>query len=450
MAPIGAIFGGPLGGWISDHWGRKCGLMFSSVPYLIGYLLLGYAHFSPTANLFKTLLLLGRFFSGIGMGWASTTSAVRQTSEWMSIYNIVFNIYLTLQVYIGEVSSASLRGLFGTIMQLNLTMGVLLCYALSISFPYYHIALAAVMIVTIYVMLGFWLKETPKWLLANSNPNIARQTLKWFRGPKYDVLGELEIMRKSLDEDNKTAAWREFKKKPVLIPFVTLLLVFFFQQIGGLNALGAYASVNFRYAGVSHPQLVSTLSLGVSAVVANIIASVIVDRMGRKPLLVISGIGMGIGSTLLGVHFYITRPSLCSEGGGSGFSGDVGDTTLEETGNGSCNEQYGPLAIVSILIYNSLFSIGWAAIPWVLLPELLPLKVRGIGGGFAILVNWATSALVTGAYLNYAEAISLWFAWWSFALLNFSAAAFAFFALVETKGKKLEAIQDAFKNKWKL
>ena len=79
LAPLGALLGGPVGGWISDHWGRKCGLMFCGVPYLIGYLMLSYAHYSSTATAFKTLLLIGRFFSGFGMGWASSTASVRAT-----------------------------------------------------------------------------------------------------------------------------------------------------------------------------------------------------------------------------------------------------------------------------------------------------------------------------------------------------------------------------------
>ena len=76
LAPLGAIFGGPIGGWIADRWGRKCAMMFCGVPYLIGYMILSYAHFAPTAIAFKGVLLTGRFISGVGMGWASTAVSV--------------------------------------------------------------------------------------------------------------------------------------------------------------------------------------------------------------------------------------------------------------------------------------------------------------------------------------------------------------------------------------
>ena len=347
-----------------------------------------------------------------------------------------------LQIYVGEISSSRLRGLFGTVMQLCISVGVLLCYTISIYLPYYHVALAAAAIITAFMVLGAWLCETPRWLLAHGDSQSAFKTLRWLRGTKYDIGTELDTMRSSLLDDDGTGVWREFKKRSITVPFVTLLLVFFFQQIGGLNAQGAYATVIFKNAGVSNPALSSAMAMGISVVVGNVVASALVDKMGRKPLLVISGIGMGVGNTLLGIHFYLTRPSLCSD---SDFSGDTGSD--EHT---SCNTQYGPLAVVSIVVFNFLFSIGWAPVPWILLPELLPLKVRGLGGGMAVLVNWATSALVTGAYLSYSETVTRWFAWWSFALLNFISVGFAIVFLVETKGTRLEVIQAAFKKKWKL
>ena len=76
LAPVGAIFGGPFGGWIADRWGRKCSLMFNGVPYLVGYLILSYAHYAPTATVFKAVLLAGRFMAGLGMGWSSSVCPV--------------------------------------------------------------------------------------------------------------------------------------------------------------------------------------------------------------------------------------------------------------------------------------------------------------------------------------------------------------------------------------
>ena len=73
---MGAIFGGPIGGWVADRWGRKCSLLFCGVPYLIGYLTISYAHYTPTATIFKAVLLTGCFITGVGMGWASAVAPV--------------------------------------------------------------------------------------------------------------------------------------------------------------------------------------------------------------------------------------------------------------------------------------------------------------------------------------------------------------------------------------
>ena len=335
-------------------------------------------------------------------------------------------------------------------MQLYISVGVLVCYAIG-SINYFNVALVAVGIITLFELLMVWLSETPRWNLSAGHVKKAYGTLKWLRGPKYDVKAELDIMKQALSDNDDTAVWREFRKKNVFVPFVILLLVFFFQQIGGLNAQGAYGAIIFKDAGVSNPYLASTTSIGISVVLGTVLSFFIVDLVGRKSLLVVSGIGMGIGSFLLGLHFYLTRPSLCSGSSTNStiFLSQHIQSDSSSTGE-ACNAQYGPLAIVSIITYNFMFSAGWAPVPWILLPELLPLKVRGFGGGFAVLVNWATSALVTGTYLDYAKAVTPWFAWWSFALLNLTAVVFALLALVETKGKNLEDIQTAFEKRWKL
>lgn len=329
-------------------------------------------------------------------------------------------------------------------MQLFLGVGLLLCYSIA-SWDYYNGALVAVGIVALFELLMIWLIETPRWLVVAGDYHRAFRALQWLRGPEYDVNSELDIVKLSISNTDTTAVWREFKKKRVLVPFITLLIVCFFQQSGGLNALGAYGTIIFKEAGVANLHLTSVLSIGVSAIVAITVSFFIVDLMGRKPLLVISGMGTCIGSILLGLDFYLTRPSLCS--GGSNSSSVMMDTRS----NGDvCNPQYGPLAIVSISMYCFMFALGWGPVPWILLPELLPLKVRGFSGGLAALVNWGTSAVVGGTYLDLTKSLTLWGVWWMFAVINFISVVFVLLVLVETKGKNLENIQAEFVKKWKL
>ena len=81
MAPVGAIFGGPIAGWIADHLGRKAALMLVGIPYLCGYLMIVYSHMSSNAVVFKIILMLGRFLTGVGLGWSCLAGPVSCTKD---------------------------------------------------------------------------------------------------------------------------------------------------------------------------------------------------------------------------------------------------------------------------------------------------------------------------------------------------------------------------------
>ena len=349
-----------------------------------------------------------------------------------------------MQVYCGEISSAKLRGVYGSFTQLALAAGILVVYGLGSieSLQYYDIALAAVGIVALFEVMMVWCYETPRWLLSKGQRSEAFTVLQWLRGPKIDIEPEMSEMETAMSEKELTVVQvlREFLKKSVFIPLVLILFVMFFQQIGGLNAVSAYGATLFESAGVSNPRQSALYSIGVSALLATIVAVFIVDLVGRKILLLISGTGMLLGTVMLGTHFYLTRPSLCTN-----------HTTqaLQDSGSTSCNTHLAPLAIVSLLLFNISFSLGWGPVPWVLMPELLPQRVRGVASGVATFINWGTAAIVTGFYLEYAEAVRNWFAWWSFSVMNLLGVLFVLFFITETKGKTLEDIQRRYETRAK-
>lgn len=152
----------------------------------------------------------------------------------------------------------------------------------------------------------------------------------------------------------------------------------------------------------------------------------VIDYFGRKVLLVASGVGMLVGTIMLGTHFYITRPAACNET-------FVSDDFI-------CKPHLAPLAIVSLILFNASFSIGWGPVPWVLLGEMLPLRVRGLGSSMANFVNWGSAAIVTGFYFKYSAVVNTWFAWWTFSIFNLSGIVFVIIFLRETKKKVLEDI----------
>lgn len=348
-------------------------------------------------------------------------------------------------MYIGEISSAKLRGIFGSFTQIALAAGILLTYAISTipDFPYYYNSLVAAGIVAVFECMMIWLYETPRWLVLNGQNQEAHSTLRWLRGPKSEIESEISSIE-SAEAASMWLACREISRsrRNVTVPIMLVMVAMFFHQFGGATVVASYAAVLFEEAGVANPKVTATYAVGVVEFCATFFSIFVIDLVGRKLLLILSGIGMVIGSTLLGLHFYLTRPSLCS----SSFNGTSPEVLPEDGVFENClNSQYAPLAIASIIIFIVAYSIGWGPVPWVLLSELIPIKVRGVASGMATIVNWVSLALVVGVYLEYAELVQEWFAWWSFSVLNALAVVFALIFIRETKGKTLEHIEEYYK-----
>ena len=299
----------------------------------------------------------------------------------------------------------------------------------------------AVGVVALFEVLMFWLPETPRWLLSRGYKEQAECVLLWLRGKKIGI-------KKELDEINRTTRskksgsikhlLREFSKRAVLVPFIYVVVVFFFHQAGGIAAISAYASTILSNSGVGRPRVTSIFAVGISSLIGNFATFFLVDLIGRTTLLIISGTGMFLGSSMLGTHFFITRSSLCNN-----------STLIDsmEIMTEPCNTQFGPLAIVSLVVYRFSFAIGLGPIPWILVAEFLPLSVRGFASGFIMTVTWSTSSAIVGGFLEYAELVQLWFALWTLALLNLAAALFVLIFLPETKGKSLEELETKFVKK---
>ena len=322
-----------------------------------------------------------------------------------------------------------------------LATGIVVAYAVGSiqKLQYYDTALVAVGLVAVLELSAVWLFETPRWLLLNGQKSRTVAALKWLRGPRVSVEQEFKEIEAAVSEKKPTLlqVLKEFSKREVFIPLVLVLLLMFFQQIGGVNAVAVYAATLFQDAGISNPRQTALYSIGVANLVATLVSVFWIDYTGRKVMLIASGSGMLIGSIMFGAHFFITRPSLCSN-----------DTVVQALqDSASCNTQYAPLAIVSILLFSFTFGLGWGPGSGILVSELLPLKVRGVASGIASLVQWSTAALVTGVYLKFADAARPWFAWWTFAVLILLGIVFVAVFIPETKGRSLEEIQRKFETK---
>lgn len=347
-----------------------------------------------------------------------------------------------LQVYVAEISPTKLRGRIGLAVQMSLAMGVVLIYGLSSieGFLYYDQSLILVGFTALFTLLVPFLHETPRWSLAHGYKEEAEITLGFLRGPNFDSSTELNMIKTNIDSTPKLSAkliLREFRKGDVIVPVVLAVVAAVFLQCGGLNSIVAFSASILQAADVPAFRQIALYGTGLTRLAVNIVVLCFVDLFGRKVLLIISSVGTFLGTTLLGVHFYVTSPSFCSAMNST-------DTSSVE----SCNPHLAPLAVTAVVVYNVGFSIGWGPVFWLLLGELLPLQVRGIGNGIAVFVTWGLTSIVVGTYLSYSEAVQPWFVWWTYSVVNLLSLFFIIFCLFETKGKSLEDIQKTFHTKY--
>ena len=353
-----------------------------------------------------------------------------------------------------EISPSKQRGRIGSIVQLFLVIGILTIYTLSSfkNFRYSDSSLVLVGFVALFTVSMTFFCETPQWLLSRGQKERAIAVLKFLRGPKYDIKGELEIMQSKISGTKKlrvSQVFREFTKCSVLVPQLLVLLLTIFRVCGGLESINSFSATILRDAGVQGFRQVSVYGTGCTRLVANFTVLFFADFLGRKVLLIASGIGMFIGTTILGAHFYITRPALClSFNSTTNASLTEAITTSSTEGDVLCNTYLAPVAIVGLIVFNIGFSIGWGPILWVLLGELLPRQVRGIGTGIATFSTWGLASLVVGSYLSFANATQPWFVWWTYSVVNLVGVVFVGFCIFETKGKSLEDIQHRFETKY--
>lgn len=317
-------------------------------------------------------------------------------------------------------------------------------------FNYYDIALVQIGLITLFIFTVVWIPESPRWLIWKHNDSQkALDVLKFLRGPQYPKLDEeLQGIKSSIQ--HKRPSLVEVLKglccdRSILLPFLTILFIFIFQQLcGGGSTLESYAGVIFYQAGVANPNLMSTYTVGIGLFLTVTVVSFLIVVVRRKVLLSISSFGMFVGTTMLGTQLFITRPSLCLTNSSFSSINVTDPITIEESM--PCNIQFSPLAVISVLIIAISFAIGVGPVPFVLLPEYLPLQVRGLAGSVVLAANWSTAAVINGFFLSYCDLVGPWFAWWTFSIINLMGFVVILLSVVETKGKSLEEMQEKFKS----
>jgi sugar porter (SP) family MFS transporter len=402
---LGALVGSLLAGELGDRLGRKRAILIAGALFTLGAALQWIA---PSA----VILVGGRFVIGAGVGIAAVSAPL----------------------YAAELAPAQLRGRFVSAYQLAITIGIFLAYlvnaGLSASANWrLMLGLAAVPGLALFV-IALIAPESPRWLMSrNRQADAAKETSKV--QPGADVAAELKAIEAAIQQDAHTASWGEIFSAKWRRPLLIALGLAIFQQITGINAIIYYANQIFASAGFSSEVSRATVTLwtiGGVNVLSTFIAIAFIDKVGRRLLLLVGLIGMGVSLAVVGVAFQFIAPT-------SGVLASSGPTSA------------GIVTVVALVVFIASFAFSLGPVVWTVINEIFPAQIRSRGVALATAVNWGSAFLVSQFFLSLVHVLGSSWTFWLLAVFCALGWVWIYLRVPETRGLTLEKIQDMWGSK---
>jgi MFS transporter, SP family, galactose:H+ symporter len=385
---IGAIIGAFMGGSMADRFGRRKMIIVASIIFAAGAIGTSLAPEIIT-------LIIGRIIVGIAIGMASFIAPL----------------------YISELSPPKIRGSLVTFNQLFITVGIVISYGVDYALApingwRYMLGLAAIPAVILLISMSF-MPRSPRWLVNEGKKDKARSTLIKIR-KRSDVEDELDEIITSLSKQK--AGWKELFNPLIKPAMIVGVLLAIFQQVTGINTVIYYAPTIFEFAGFhsSAAAIFATFVVGFVNVGFTIVAIFLLDRIGRRKLLLIGLAGMSGTLIMLGIVFFL--PSLLNV--------------------------LGTLAAAILMAYVGFFAIGLGPVFWLLISEIYPLKVRGLAMSIVTEANWGSNLVIALTFLILIQLLGRAGTFWLYGAVGIIALIFTYTYVPETKGRTLEEIEE--------
>jgi sugar porter (SP) family MFS transporter len=384
---IGALVGALAAGRIADRIGRRRTVLGTAALFVAGVML---AAFSPNYG----VLVAARVVIGMAVGSAS----------------------MVVPLYIGEVVPPRVRGALVSFNQLALTIGILASYLVDYGLASTQnwrlmFGLAAIPAILMFVGMLFQ-HESPHWLIAQGREDEARNVLRQVRDESEIETEIVEVRELSARRSGPRVALTPALRRVVVIGVMLAI----FQQITGINTIIYYAPTLLSSAGFgNHAALLANVVNGAVNVLMTIVAIRLLDRVGRRPLLLGGTAGMALAMVVVALAFAL---------GGDQLHGAAAY-----------------VAIAGLLLYTGSFAIGLGPVFWLIISEIYPVRVRGQAMSVATMANWGANFVVTVSFLTLLSALGNAGTFFLFAGLSVVALAYFQRRVPETKNRSLQDLE---------
>lgn len=391
-AIIGAVLGAALNGRLADIYGRKKIIIATGIIFALGSIMSAYA-------VSARWLMFSRGVIGLAVG----------------MVNFIVPLYLS------EIAPQKIRGMLVSLFQLAINAGILFSYLINRVFANvdnnWRWMLGAGLIPAVILLFGIsFLGDTPRWLISKNRDSEAKEIFKKI-DPEADAERHIREIHTTI---NAAAHQKKVFQKWMFMPVFVGIGIMFVQICTGINTVIFYTATIFQIAGFSDKigAIYATIGIGTVNFLMTLIAIFFTDRWGRKPLLYIGLWGMFIALLALGAGFW--------------FAPQLG-----------ANLKW--IAIGSVVTYIAFFAMSLGPVGWILVSEVLPLKIRGFAMSLCTVANFGFNFIVVLSFLPLIHTIGEAWTFWIFAGITVLSMFFVYYFVPETKGISLEEIE----NNWR-
>ncbi|KXJ79172.1 hypothetical protein RP20_CCG002050, partial [Aedes albopictus] len=375
-----------------ERYGRKCTLLVSMIPLIIGWIMILIASNVST-------VYIARFLHG--MAYGATLSAT--------------------PIYLGEISSKSIRGSTGVLIAVMAKIAFLLQYSIGPYVSFRSLAWINLSFPVIFLVTFCWMPESPYYYLSHGNEEAALQSLHWLRRTGFyneNFLREYHQMRLLVEKNRQHhPSLKDLFTKQNRKSLGLILLLSTGMQLTGVNAILGYAQTIFSKLDMNFSAAEMSIMLGVVQLMAVCIPTYFVDKAGRRPMLLISSIGSFVGLIICSSYFTLNAM-------------------------GCVTEAYSWVPFVATLGFIVSFSVGLATVPFAILGEVFPKNIKANANAVFSVITSAIVFTVLKMFQVISDGAGTYVAFWIFSICTAGTTVMMYFFVPETKGKSFDEIQD--------